>query len=315
MNFRRIEDVVTFLEKSDWDSVYQHDNALEVALSPQSIDSVFEMITKDTNSPLIHESGCGGGVTTAQICKHLAERGIEDYKLVAHDVNKGQVELAGHEFSQDSRVVVELRSGSDYSEIPDESVDGIFSFNTMIPFLNMYYIEKKDPSQHEDYLRETSRALKEGKPLVLTHLSAPLVFVKDSKIGKNIPFQVKSYEEHDSIELFLKLTEFVKPINDLDYLEELLEEGYTIKGPRNNPSRDVVSFKAFLKRGKEFAPEDWLSSMGYGFVEPSTFTKGHRISYKEIDGFPDERFNSNYSLLKGEREIPLYLKVELPKMQ
>ena len=104
----------------------------------------------------------------------------------------------------------------------------------------------------------------------------------------------------------------VGPINNLDYLEELLDEGYVIKGPRKDPSRDLTSFKAFLKKGKEFAPEDWLSSMGYEFVEPSTFTKGHRLAYKIIDEFPDQRFNSNYSLVKGKREIPLYLKTEVP---
>lgn len=103
------------------------------------------------------------------------------------------------------------------------------------------------------------------------------------------------------------------PINNLEYLEELLNEGYVIKGPRNDPSRDLVSFKAFLKKGKEFAPEDWLSSMGYTFVEPSTFTKGHRIAYKIIDEFPDQRFKSNYSLVKGEKEFPLYLHSEVPK--
>ena len=108
---------------------------------------------------------------------------------------------------------------------------------------------------------------------------------------------------------------FVRPIKTIDYLEELLNEGYIIKGPRKDPSRDLISFKAFLKKGKEFAPEDWLSSMGYKFVEPSTFTKGHRIAYKIIDDFPDEQFNSNYSLVKGQREIVLYLKTELPKIE
>ena len=107
--------------------------------------------------------------------------------------------------------------------------------------------------------------------------------------------------------------EDVGPISSLDYLEKLLNEGYTIKGPRKDPSRDLISFKAFLKKGKEFAPEDWLSRMGYEFVEPNRFTKGHRIAYKIIDEFPDQRFNSNYSLVKGEREIPLYLKTEMPK--
>jgi hypothetical protein len=102
---------------------------------------------------------------------------------------------------------------------------------------------------------------------------------------------------------------FVKPINTLDYLDELLGKGYVIKGPRKDSARDLISFKAFLKKGKEFAPEGWLSHMGYEFVEPSTFTKGHKIAYKTIDEFPDERFNSNYTLVKENREISLYLKV------
>jgi hypothetical protein len=107
----------------------------------------------------------------------------------------------------------------------------------------------------------------------------------------------------------------VRPIKSLDYLEQLLNDGYVVKGPRKDSSRDLISFKAFLKKGKEFAPEGWLSSMGYEFVEPNRFTKGHRIAYKIIDEFPDQRFKSNYSLFKGGREIPLYLKTEAPKVE
>ena len=107
----------------------------------------------------------------------------------------------------------------------------------------------------------------------------------------------------------------VGPIGTLEYLEELLAAGYTIKGPRNDAERDLKPFKAFLKRGKEFAPEDWLESEGYKFVEPNTFTKGYRIAYKQINDFPDERFNSNYSLVKGDKEVVLYLKAELPKAE
>jgi hypothetical protein len=103
----------------------------------------------------------------------------------------------------------------------------------------------------------------------------------------------------------------VKPISDMGYLEKLLDEGYMVKGLRQDPSKDLISFKAFLRKGYEFAPEDWLVSNGYQFVEPSTFTKGFRLLYKLIEGFPDERFRSNYSLLKGDKEIPLYLKVEI----
>ncbi|MBW1896537.1 MAG: hypothetical protein JRI47_05725 [Deltaproteobacteria bacterium] len=108
--------------------------------------------------------------------------------------------------------------------------------------------------------------------------------------------------------------ESLKPIGNLEYLEKLLAEGYTIKGPRQDPSRDLISFKAFVKRGKEFAPEDWLESSGYEFVEPNTFTKGRRIAYKLTDDIPDERFNSNYSLVKDGREVSLYLEVEVPEI-
>ncbi len=107
----------------------------------------------------------------------------------------------------------------------------------------------------------------------------------------------------------------LKPLNNIDYLQELLDDGFTVKGPRNDPERDFNSLKAFLSKGKEFAPEDWLAYSGYKFIEPSSFTKDRRIAYKIIDDFPDERFRSNYSLIKANSQIPLYLKVELPKMQ
>ena len=107
----------------------------------------------------------------------------------------------------------------------------------------------------------------------------------------------------------------LKPLNSAEYLEELLSEGYTVKGPRNNPERDSASLKRQLEKAKEYTPEVWLSENGYKFVEPSTFTKGYRIAYKIIDDFPDERYNSNYSLVKGDTEIPLYLKMEVPHLE
>ncbi len=106
----------------------------------------------------------------------------------------------------------------------------------------------------------------------------------------------------------------LKPIRDIDYLEKLINEGYAIVGPRHNKDRDLVALKAILQKGNEFAPEEWLSSNEYQFIEPNTFTKGYRISYKLIDNFPDERFKSNYSLLIGKKEIPLYLKVKVKQV-
>lgn len=105
----------------------------------------------------------------------------------------------------------------------------------------------------------------------------------------------------------------LEPIGTEEYLQELIDDGFIIKGLRNDPARDIKPFKAFLKKGKEFAPENWLEKNDYKFVEPNTFTKGHRIAYKEIDNFPDERFNSNYSIVKDGKEVVLYLKTELPE--
>ncbi len=102
----------------------------------------------------------------------------------------------------------------------------------------------------------------------------------------------------------------LKPIKDIDYLEKLIDAGYAIAGPRHNKDRDLAALKAFLRKGQEFAPEEWLSRNEYQFIEPNSFTNGYRISYKLIDDFPDERFKSNYSLLIKGKEIPLYLKVE-----
>ena len=100
-------------------------------------------------------------------------------------------------------------------------------------------------------------------------------------------------------------------INSLNYLGTLYANGYVVKGPRNDPKRDLVSFKAFLKKEKMFMPECHLKNMNYEFVEPSMFTKGYKLAYKEIDTATiDQWFRSNYSLFKNEITIPLYLKGE-----
>lgn len=208
IDFKKIENVLRFLKENDyWYGVYEHENALEIALTRDNIDAIFEMIVRDTELPLIYESGCGTGVTTAQICRLLAERGIERYKLVGHDVQEVLVASACSRFSQNENVAFELRSGSDYSDIPDSSVDGIFSLNTMLPFLYTYDSIAGDSQPCREYLLETSRVLKETKPLVLTYLYVPLVLIKHSKTVKEIPFQIKLYKDHPCIRVFLKVLE------------------------------------------------------------------------------------------------------------
>jgi len=94
------------------------------------------------------------------------------------------------------------------------------------------------------------------------------------------------------------------------YLEELIDEGYVLQGRRQDSERDLKSLKSFFSKGYELMPEDWLLSAGYELVEPSQFTKGHTLAYKLVDDFPDQYFRSGYSLVKGNDEIFLYLKVE-----
>jgi hypothetical protein len=102
----------------------------------------------------------------------------------------------------------------------------------------------------------------------------------------------------------------VKPIKDAEYLEELMSQGYVLKGRRDDPARDLVALKSFFPKGYTLVPEDWLLSNGYTLVEPSAFTKGYTLAYKLIDDFPDQYFRSGYSLVKGSEEIFLYLKLK-----
>lgn len=104
----------------------------------------------------------------------------------------------------------------------------------------------------------------------------------------------------------------LKPLNAAEYLDELLADGFVVEGPRDDPERDAGLLRKQLEKGREFTPETWFSENGYKFVEPSTFTRGYRIAYKIIDDFPDERYNSQYSLVKDGRQIPLYLKMDAP---
>ena len=104
-------------------------------------------------------------------------------------------------------------------------------------------------------------------------------------------------------------------IKDIDYLQELIDAGYVIDGPRHDAKRDTAAIKAIIKKGNEFAPQSWLEKEGYQFIEPNNFTKGFRLAYKMVDDFPDERFQSNYTLVTNELRIPLYLKVSISQVQ
>ena len=80
------------------------------------------------------------------------------------------------------------------------------------------------------------------------------------------------------------------------------------KGPREEPAKDLVAMEKFLGRGYRFVPEEWLINHGYQLVEPSSFTKGLKLAYKLVEERPEKYVRSNYSLVKGNEETPLYLK-------
>ena len=103
-------------------------------------------------------------------------------------------------------------------------------------------------------------------------------------------------------------SEVLGPIRDIAHFQELMEKDYVLEGPRQDASKNMVTFERFLRRGHEFTPEEWLESRGYEFVEPSTFTKGNKLAYKMKEDVLEQYFRSNYSLHKKDRKIRLYLK-------
>jgi SAM-dependent methyltransferase len=312
MGFKSVEDVLRHLESSDWGGAVEHENALEVALSPLLIDDIFERSSSGTECPVIVVSGCGAGQTGAEIQHQLEERNLTEYQLYIHDIRESVLGIVQNKFAGDPRVSARLRTGFDFSEFEDGSVDGIFSFDCMLPLLNDCYLSGEQGA-HEFFLRESSRVLREGKPLALTHRRFPLLMVKNSKKRK-MPLEVRRFEYYEEISPFLDLLGVIGPIKDEIHIKNVVEEGFEVRGPRGDSSKDVVSFQRILKTGREFVPEPWLVSQGYQVVEPSPFTQGKRILWKEKDDFPDEYASSNYSLVGGGEEIALYLKVELPNL-
>jgi len=102
--------------------------------------------------------------------------------------------------------------------------------------------------------------------------------------------------------------EILDPITDIDSLKELMDEGYVLKSQVNDPSRNLIIFERLLRRGYKLIPENWLKNNGYEFVEQSIFTKGYKLAYKMKDGVLEQYYVSNYSLIKNNNEIKLYLK-------
>ena len=100
--------------------------------------------------------------------------------------------------------------------------------------------------------------------------------------------------------------EEIKTISSESYLDEIIDSGWTIVGPRKDPQKDLRFAKNFFKRNMEFVPEHVLEAGGFKIVQPNPFTRGHQLMYKD-DGQLIRYTRSQYTLISGDDEIPLYV--------
>jgi hypothetical protein len=101
-------------------------------------------------------------------------------------------------------------------------------------------------------------------------------------------------------------SEEIKTISSESYLNEIIDSGWTIVGPRKDLQKDLCFAKNFFKRNMEFVPEHVLEADGFKVVLPSPFTRGHQLMFKD-EGQLIRYTRSQYTLTSGETEIPLYV--------
>jgi len=100
--------------------------------------------------------------------------------------------------------------------------------------------------------------------------------------------------------------EEIKTISSESYLDEIMDSGWTIVGPRKDPQKDLRFAKNFFKRNMEFVPEHVLEADGFKIVPPSPFTRGYQLMFKDA-GQLIRYTRSQYTLTSGKTEIPLYV--------
>ena len=100
--------------------------------------------------------------------------------------------------------------------------------------------------------------------------------------------------------------EEIKTISNESYLDEIIDSGWAIVGPRKDPQKDLRFAKNFFKRNMEFVPEHVLEADGFKIVLPSPFTRGYQLMYKD-NGQLIRYTRSRYTLTSGKTEIPLYV--------
>jgi len=101
-------------------------------------------------------------------------------------------------------------------------------------------------------------------------------------------------------------SEEIKTISSESYLNEIIDSGWTIVGPRKDLQKDLRFAKNFFKRNMEFVPEHVLEADGFKIVQPSPLTRGHQLMFKD-EGQLIRYTRSQYTLTSGKTEIPLYV--------
>jgi len=100
--------------------------------------------------------------------------------------------------------------------------------------------------------------------------------------------------------------EEIKIISTQEYLDAIVDSGWTVVGPRNDTEKDLRFAKNFLKRDIAFYPEHVLEAEGFQVVPPSPLTRGNQLMYKD-EGQLIRYTRSQYKLASGEIEVPLYV--------
>jgi hypothetical protein len=100
--------------------------------------------------------------------------------------------------------------------------------------------------------------------------------------------------------------EEIKTISNEGYLDDIINSGWSIVGPRKDPEKDLRFAKNFFKRGITFFPEHVLQAEGFKIVPPSPLTQGHQLMFKD-EGQLVRYTKSRYRLISNDLEIPLYV--------
>lgn len=262
---------------------------MKTIFKSHEIEELINLISENSEKIQILKKKCEGDECCSGIENLLKEKDVENFNVIYTD------------------------NLQNLSEVAAETYDAIISCSNLLILSDLF--KKNDINAITKFFQEASKALKDKKPLIIRSEDDMLLLTKNPEV--ELGFNIRFYTISEVTKPFFELFNFLLPISNEEYIDELISKGFTIKklkDTKNDTARNLMIFKKFLEKGKEFAPETWLESTGYEFIEPNSFTKMYRIAYKLINDFPDERYNSIFSLVKDDIENVLYLEKEMPEL-